>query len=372
MKNSALLLVAMLILSVACKSKYEKGFEAGQDQGYTEGYDDGYVDGDKDGYDRGMADGEEYYTSATYEDGVSDGMEVGLSIGYNQGYNVGYNETYGPAYSQGKADGYQPGYNAGRTAGYNQGYNEGNADGYDDGFDDGRATIQWQINWAYDDGYDDGYEDGYDDGWYAGDAHGYNDGYGDGYDDGFDDAYDIGYDDGWDAAYYSSLSVKPSKSMKGTSNILSMVHNDMFNYAKIPAPKQTKRGLVAGSKLIFEETSLSNKDLEKRAAAVEKYLVSSMASQVKAQFGLSNERSSQIAKVANHFRKQTSSRAISEADSNAYAKEILGANFKEIETAFKGSLKGDQAQLGQVLEQAAQKNNTTPEHMSSIMYKIFF
>lgn len=364
MKMSSLFLLAALATTVACKSKYEKGFEAGNAQGYADGYDDGYVDGDKDGYEQGMADGEAYYGAATYDDGVSDGIKVGTPIGYAQGYSVGRAETYGPAYNQGKIDGYQPGYNAGKTAGYNLGYNDGDEDGYDDGFAAGRATIQGQINWAYNTGYNNGYDDGYDDGWYAGDAHGYNDGY----DDGFDDGYDIGFDDGWDAA----LSVKPTGAMKGTSNVLSMVHNDLFNYSKIQAPKQTKRGLVAGNKLIFEETSLSNKDLERKAAAVEKYLVNSMASQVKGQFNLSSERSFQIAKVANHFRKQGTTRAVSEADSNAYAKEILGANFKEIEAAYKGVLKGEKAQLSQVLDQAAQKNGTSPEHMSSLMFKLFF
>ena len=369
-------LLGVLASTVACQSKYEKGLAAGNAEGYKEGYDVGYEDGDKDGHARGYSDGEIYFGAATYDNGVSDGIKVGTPIGYAQGYTVGKNETYGPAYNQGKVDGYNPGYNAGKTAGYNQGYNDGDEDGYDDGFADGRSTIQGAINWNYNIGHSNGYDDGYDDGWVKGDAHGYSDGYSDGYDDGldahyasgFDDGYDVGFDDGWDAA----LSVRPTGSLKGTSNILSMFHNDLFNYKKIAAPKSTAKGLVAGNKLIFEETSLSNKDLEGRAAAAERYLVSSMASQVKTQFSLSAERSTQIAKVANHFRKASTNRAITEADSNTYAKEILGVNFKQLEVAYKGVLKGEKAELSSVLDQAAQKNGTSPEHMSSLMLKLFF
>ena len=306
---------SLLGLSVACSDKYAQGLADGKVQGYASGYDVGYSDGDKDGFDRAKA----YFASADYNAGFNDGKVVGLSQGYNSGYSVG------------RADGIA----VGSAAGYSNGYNVGYNDGYDDGVADG-----------YDMGYDDGASDGYDLG----------------YDDGFGDGYDIGYDDGF---YDGSFSVGKSKSLKGYANLLSMAHNDIFDYSKIPAPKSTARGIVANGKLLFEETSLTNKDTLKRAAVVEQYLVVEMAKQVKGKFGLSAERSLKIAKASNHFRKFASKRALTNEDTNSYVTEMIGADLKTIESAYQsGNMKV-------VLEAAAEKNGTTPEKMAEVIAKNF-
>ncbi len=314
---------SLLGLSVACTDKYAQGLADGKAQGYATGYDsgysDGYTDGDQAGFDRAKV----YFASADYNSGFNDGKAVGVSQGYNTGYNAG------------KSDGI----NIGISQGYNTGYNAGYNTGYNDGLDDG-YTI------GYDDGYSDGSKDGYDLG------------YGDGYTDG----YDVGYGDGF---YDGSLSVGKSQALKGYANLLSMAHNDIFDYSKIPAPKNTARGIVANGKLLFEETSLTNKDTLKRAAVVEQYLVVEMAKQVKGKFGLSNERSLKIAKASNHFRKFASKRALTNEDTNAYMSEMVGVNLKALENAY------SEGNMQSVLESAANKNGTTPEKMAEILAKNF-
>lgn len=317
--------ISLLGLSVACSDRYNEGFAAGKDQGYKEGYDagynDGYTDGDADGYARAKA----YFASADYNSGFNDGQAVGVAIGYSQGYAVGKNDGYNLGYGDGKYDGY--------NLGYNDGYGDGKTDGYNTGYNDG-----------YGDGKTDGYNLGYSDG------------------------YDVGYDDGFADG---RLSVGKTGSLKGYANILSMAHNDMFDYSKISAPKQTSRGLVANGKLLLEETSLTNKDTLKRAAVVEQYLVAEMAKQVKGKFGLSAERSLKIAKAANHFRKFATDRALTAEDTNAYASEIIGADLKTIEKAYDSALKGEPASFKSVLDKAAQKNGTSPEKMSEIVTSLF-
>jgi len=326
---SVLATLSILSFAVACNSgggstsdRYAEGFAAGKAQGYTEGYDKGYDDGDADGYARAQA----YFQTADYTKGFNDGKAQGLATGYSQGYAVG------------KTDGY----NLGKTAGYDLGYN--------DGYDDGAA-----------DGYDLGYDDGYDDG--------SADGYDLGYDAGYDDGYDVGYDDGFDDGY--GLSVGKTPALKGYADVLSAFHNDLIDYSKIQAPKETKRGLVANGQLLFSEASMTNKDTLKKAAVVEQYLVVEMAKQVKGKFGLSAERSLQVAKAANHFRKQSTSRALTAEDTNAYASEIVGSSFKSIEKAFDASMKGDISGLSSIMEKAAEKNGTTPEKMTEIVTKLF-
>lgn len=326
---SVLATLSILSFAVACNSgggstsdRYAEGFAAGKAQGYDEGYDDGYADGDTAGYERARA----LFQSADYTTGFNAGKQAGLAEGYSQGYNVG------------KTDGY----NQGKTAGYNL--------GYDDGYDDGTA-----------DGYDLGYDDGYDDG--------AADGYDLGYDDGYSDGYDVGYDDGFDDGY--GLSVGKTGKLAGYADILSAFHNDLIDYSKIKAPKATSRGLVANGQLLFSEASQTNKDTLKKAAAVEQYLVVEMAKQVKGKFGLSAERSLQIAKAANHFRKQSTARALTADDTQAYAEEIVGANFKSIGKAFDASMKGDISGLNSIMEKAAEKNGTSPEKMTEIVTKLF-
>lgn len=322
---SVLATLSILSFAVACNSgggstsdRYAEGFAAGKAEGYKEGYDVGYDDGDADGYARAEA----YFKTADYTKGFNDGKAQGLATGYSQGYNVG------------KTDGY----NLGKTDGYNLGYN--------DGYDDGEV-------FGYDNGYDDGAADGYDLG----------------YDDGYDDGYDVGYDDGFDDGY--GLSVGKTAKLAGYADVLSAFHNDLIDYSKIKAPKETKRGLVANGQLLFSEASMTNKDTLKKAAVVEQYLVVEMAKQVKGKFGLSAERSLQVAKAANHFRKQSTSRALTAEDTNAYASEIVGSSFKSIEKAFDASMKGDISGLSSIMEKAAEKNGTTPEKMTEIVTKLF-
>jgi flagellar biosynthesis/type III secretory pathway protein FliH len=333
---------SLLGLSVGCNDRYADGFADGETQGYNNGYDDGYSDGDTAGFERAKV----YFASADYNDGFSDGKTAGIEIGYDQGYSVGR--------SDGKTEGYNLGYTSGKTdgrvEGYNTGYNDGYDDGYDNGYDDGGAGA-----------YTAGYNDGYSDGNYAG--------YNTGYDDGFGDGYDTGYDDGFSDGY--GLSVGKTKKLKGYANLLSMVHNDLFDYSKIKAPKQTAKGLVAGGRLLLSETGSTSKDTLKRNAVVEQYLVVEMAKQVKSKFGLSDERSLKVAKAANHFRKYSSQRALTAEDTNAYAEEILGVNFKSIEKAYSQSMKGDISELNSVLKKAADKNGISPEKMGTIVTKLF-
>lgn len=354
--------LSVLALSVACSDRYDEGVTAGREQGYKEGYDVGYDDGYADGDEAGYARAKELFMSADYKTGYSDGQTNGYNIGYSNGVSVGRTE--------GQTIGYSQGYNQGKTDGKNETYKQGYDAGYDDGYDDGYATVDTGAyrrgeTAGYTAGYDVGYTDGDADGYDRGYDHGYDEGETVGYTDGYDDGYDLGYDDGYDDGY--GLSVGKTKPQRGYANILSMAHNDLFDYSKIKAPQTTKRGLVANGRLLLSETSLTNKDTLKRAAVVEQYLVFEMAKQVKGKLGLSAERSLQIAKAANHFRKYTTKRALTAEDTNAYAAEIIGSELRDIERAIDSAKSGDLSKINSVLDKAAEKNSTTPENMAVIL-----
>lgn len=383
--------LALATMVTACNDRYQEGFSAGK----TEGVTAGRADGDRDGYARG----EEFFsTRNTYEAGQADGQAAGYTVGRAEGFASGLTDgratgfqraiddgTYDTAYASGNAAGLVRGRADGRTEGY--------ADGEDDGFDDGQDSIRADIDRAYDQGYDSGYssgefwgrldgesdgradgtEDGYADGYDDGYDVGYSDGDYDGYEDGYDDGYYDGYQDG-DDDYNAGFSVRKitAQSASSRANLLSKVHNDLIDYSKIRALKQTARGLEANGRLVFEEASMGSKDLEKRAAAAERYFVGQVANQIKGRFGLSAERSLQIAKVSNLWNKFATSRSVTDADADAYSQALIGVNLKDVERAVKDSMEGRPAALNGLLETAAQVNGTSPENVSRIMNQIFF
>jgi flagellar biosynthesis/type III secretory pathway protein FliH len=337
-----LLPLSLLLLVVACGNPYEDGFKEGKAQGYKTGYDEGYDTGHAEGDTHGFERAKIYFETAGYNEGFADGKDVGIQQCYASGYTVGKNETYKPNYDRG----------------YNVGYAQGDKDGYEDGFRDG-----------YSDGYDDRYDEVFNQGYNVGYGHGYDDGA----DDGYDNGYDAGFGDGYDAGSYDSygLSIGKSKKLQGYANLISLAHNDLIDYEKISMPVQTKKGLLVNGSLLLSETSLTNKDTLKRAAVVEQYVVVEMAKQVKGKFGLSADRSLKIAKAANHFRKYSSTRALTSEDTNAYASEIIGSDFKAIERAYEQTLKGDVMAFQSVLEKAAEKNDTSAANISVILTQYF-
>jgi flagellar biosynthesis/type III secretory pathway protein FliH len=371
-----LVVVGCLAVLTACNSggggsdRYQEGFDAGYDQGY----DDGYSDGDADGYERARV----FFQSQDYTRGFSDGQAYGFNLGYTQGYDVGKVEGI----SIGRTQGYDTGYNDGYTDGFGDGEVVGYNRGYDDGYDDGRldGSDPGAITAAYNNGYNDGYTDGYVDGDAVGYSDGYNDGYDDGafdgydigYTDGFDDGYVIGYDDGfYDGSGFSTGSLKV-KTQNAQTKMLNSVYKGIVDMSKIPKIKSTSKGLVAGGKLIFEETSLGVKDLQTRAAIAERFKIQQMAGQIQKRFALESfERSVQIAKIANHWAKFSSSRAMTADDAQAFTEELAGSDLTTIGQAYKAAIKGDASLLDNVIQNVAMKNKTSVANASLIMSKLF-
>jgi hypothetical protein len=195
------------------------------------------------------------------------------------------------------------------------------------------------------------------------------DGYRRGYDLGYDDGFSLATGTGTSGSYY--LSVAPTPRLRGFANVLSLAHNDLIDYRRIAPPRVTARG-GANGRVLLSEVSLTNKDTLKRAPVVEQYLVLEMARQVEGKFGLSAERSLKVAKAANHFRKQASRRALTAEDTNAYAKELIGSDFTRLTGAYERALRGNPGTFADVLERAAEKNETTPENISRVLGTYFF
>ncbi len=126
------------------------------------------------------------------------------------------------------------------------------------------------------------------------------------------------------------------------------------------------------STMVFEKTTTASKDMDKAAAFVESYRVETMAAGLASEFGLSEERSLKVAKLAASWDKLAKTRALTNADADMFAQELAGVNFAEINSAEQSVMNGSMTELNSIITKAAVVNGTSSENMSAIMMKLFF
>ena len=122
--------------------------------------------------------------------------------------------------------------------------------------------------------------------------------------------------------------------------------------------------------IVFEETTGSSKDLEKLAALKEEFNVQASAEHIKNQFGLSVERSHQVARLAVQL-KNTPKASMTDADYDNFSKELIGSSITSVKAALQKQSQGDATDLNSLIAKAAQTNGVGPEHMSKIVNDLF-
>jgi len=117
-----------------------------------------------------------------------------------------------------------------------------------------------------------------------------------------------------------------------------------------------------GNGNIFSQTTSTSKDLESLGAKIEMRNAEDFGEKLVADYGLSEQRAQKVARTINAYQRITSKRALTEREQNAYTQELLGVNYQ---TAKKAIMHG--ANLDQLMEDAAEKNGTSPEQVSAII-----
>ena len=125
------------------------------------------------------------------------------------------------------------------------------------------------------------------------------------------------------------------------------------------------------SGITFDETSVSPKDLEKMGAVMEQVRLEKVSTYISAEYGLSESRSLQIAKLATAWSNTSKSRSMTDADANSFSEELVGFSLTKATAAFKKSAEGDSVEMTSLIEQAAELNGTTPEQMNNIISDMF-
>ncbi len=122
-----------------------------------------------------------------------------------------------------------------------------------------------------------------------------------------------------------------------------------------------------GTGMIFEERTPSNKDLELIGSFLEKKNLQAKASSLENQFGLSEKRSLEVAKLIKNINKVKKNRGVTSTDLDSFSKKLLGFNVDKALKAYEKLAQGEGQNWEALMEQAAQTNDISPEAMKEII-----
>ncbi len=145
-------------------------------------------------------------------------------------------------------------------------------------------------------------------------------------------------------------------------------YKDNFYYDLIPDGLGFYQDALTG--IVFEKTQPSSKDRLKMAALEEGLMIDKASDALSVQFGLSQERSHEVAKLAVIWQKTPKER-MSDADHDKFAKEVLGHTITEYKNAVAKKLVGSGAELNQLIDDTASLNGVTPEQMNQVLDNVF-
>jgi hypothetical protein len=120
----------------------------------------------------------------------------------------------------------------------------------------------------------------------------------------------------------------------------------------------------------FENTAGVSKDLETVAALKEEAAEQFLAYKFKAEFSLSDNRASELAKLANRYQRLENARELTTPEKDKFALSALGVSMTQVENAMKSKAEGKDAQYDNLLKTAAQVNSTTPEQIGKFFTEV--
>ena len=118
---------------------------------------------------------------------------------------------------------------------------------------------------------------------------------------------------------------------------------------------------------LYETRNSSRKDLEAIGADIEAIENNDLAMDLSNKYGLSDDRATKVAKIANSFSKLSKKRTLTERDYNILTKGIIGVDYKNAKNALEKHYQGDSVDYENLLDDAADMNGTSPEAVQEIL-----
>ncbi len=153
----------------------------------------------------------------------------------------------------------------------------------------------------------------------------------------------------------------------GYYNYSIMNYNYVYEITGITDPDRT---MLANS-FPFSTEVITIKDLEKFGAENEKAESEKYAYQLMENFGLSEARAQTISRHLISYKKLNNQRALTNPEKEMLSKEILGFGFEKGKLALEKYMQGEKESLDDLITVAANKNETSPEHIKELFGEIF-
>lgn len=119
---------------------------------------------------------------------------------------------------------------------------------------------------------------------------------------------------------------------------------------------------------LYEDSSANSaKDLEKVGAIMEKARVQNIGEQLAANYGLSETRGIEVAKLLVDYKTLQKKRSLTDSDADAFSGKLLGFSLTDAMKAYKKSSEGDATDMNKLVEEAARTNETSPEHLRDLL-----
>ncbi len=167
--------------------------------------------------------------------------------------------------------------------------------------------------------------------------------------------YDYGTYDAYDLTGYTP----------GTNIVNFLNANDSYFYYDLVAYTDgTYEDYWTGT--VFEKTTVTPTDRLKMAALEDGLKIKKAAEVLNSQYGLSQERSLEVAKLANNLGKVSPENRTA-ALVDQYTTAVTGHSYTEFQKAIDKKMSGDSSALNSLIEQTAQFNGVLPEQMNQIV-----
>lgn len=121
----------------------------------------------------------------------------------------------------------------------------------------------------------------------------------------------------------------------------------------------------------FEGTDETPKDLETISGLMSQENSEQLASFVGTQYGLSASRASEVANLLVSFEEIKNTRGVTAEDLKSLQSELLGTDLSVVLAAKQKADQGDKKEYQNLVDQAANLNDVSPEQMQNILNKLF-
>lgn len=118
---------------------------------------------------------------------------------------------------------------------------------------------------------------------------------------------------------------------------------------------------------LFTESNPSSKDLEKIGALMEGLKVQNRSTSLIENYGFSELRALEIARLTVSFEKIKRKRSLTKGDSNLFFSKLIGFSYLELKNGYKDHIEGDSEKLNDMLQLAASLNQVDPESIVDIL-----